>query len=143
MFAVVRVRGSVNVRKEIKDTLKMLRLSRINHCVLIRKDPATEGMIRKAKDFVTWGEINDKTLEKLVSERGRLAGDKKIEGKQAKNILARIKKAGNTKEVEGFKPVFRMNPPAKGYGGNIKHPYPRGALGYRGEKINDLLQRMM
>ncbi|MDY6932317.1 MAG: uL30 family ribosomal protein, partial [Halobacteriota archaeon] len=34
MYAVVRLRGNVNVRPEIKDTLKMLRLNRINHCVL-------------------------------------------------------------------------------------------------------------
>jgi large subunit ribosomal protein L30 len=142
MLAVVRLRGGVNLRKEIKDTLRMLRLSRVNHCVLIRKDPATEGMIRKVKDFVTWGEISDKTLERLISEKGRLAGDKKIEGKQVKNILAGIKKAGNAKEAEGLKPVFRMNPPVKGHG-EIKRPYPRGALGYRGEKINDLLERMM
>ncbi len=142
MLAVVRVRGSVNLRKELKDTLKMLRLNRINHCVLIRKDPAIEGMIKKVRDFVTWGEINDKTLEKLISERGRMTGDKKVDTKQTKTILAKIKKSKNLKEVEELKPVFRMNPPKKGYR-HVKVPYPRGALGYRGEKINDLLQRMM
>ncbi|NIP40009.1 MAG: 50S ribosomal protein L30 [Candidatus Aenigmarchaeota archaeon] len=142
MFAVVRVRGEVNMRKELKDTLKMLRLNRINHCVLLRKDPAIEGMIRKSKDFITWGEIDDKTLEKLLSERGRLTGDKKLDAKQTKTILAKIKKAKNLKEIEDLKPVFRMSPPRKGYG-HIKLPYPKGALGYRGEKINDLLKSMM
>lgn len=142
MYAVVRVRGSVNLRKGIKDTLGMLRLSRINHCILLRKDPAIEGMIRKVKDFVTWGEIDDKTLEKLILKKGRLTGDKNLDAKQAKTILSKIKKAGNTKEIEGLKPVFRMDPPRKGYEG-IKQPYPKGALGYRKEKINELLQRMM
>ncbi len=142
MYAVVRVRGSVDVRKEIKDTLRMLRLTRVNHCVLVRKDPKIEGMIKKVKDFVTWGEIVDKTLENLVSRRGRMVGDKKLEGKEAKGMLTRIKKVKNLKEIEGFKPVFRMNPPRKGYEG-IKQPFPKGALGYRGEKINELLERMM
>jgi len=142
MYAVVRVRGEVNMRKELKDTLKMLRLNRINHCVLIGKDPVIEGMIKKVRDFVTWGEISDKTLEKLISERGRLAGDKKLDSKQTKTVLAKIKKAKSLKEIGGLKPVFRMNPPGKGYR-HVKRPYPRGALGYRGEKINDLLQRMM
>jgi len=142
MYAVVRVRGSVNVRKEIKDTLRMLRLTRVNHCVLVRKDPKIEGMIRKVKDFVTWGEINDKTLEKLIAERGRMIGDRKLNEKEAKDIISKIKKVRSLKEIGRFKPVFRLNPPKKGYEG-IKQPYPRGALGYRGEKINDLLQRMM
>ena len=142
MFVVVRVRGSVNLRREIKDTLRMLRLTRVNHCVLLRKDPKIEGMVKKVKDFVTWGEISDKTLENLVSKRGRLVGDKKPEVKQINSILAKIKKEKSVKDIEGFKPVFRMNPPRKGFGG-IKQPFPKGALGYRGEKINELLERMM
>jgi len=142
MFAVIRVRGDVNLRKEIKDTLKMLRLNRINHCVLLRKDPSIEGMIKKVKDFITWGEISDKTLEKLIANRGRMAGDKKIEGNEVKVMVSRIKKSGNLMKIEGFKSVFRMNPPRKGHD-RIKLPYPKGALGYRGEKINDLLERMM
>jgi large subunit ribosomal protein L30 len=142
MFAVVRIRGSVNLRKEIKDTLRMLRLTRVNHCVLLRKDPKIEGMIKKVKDFITWGEINDKTLENLISKRGRLVGDKRPEEKEIKNILAKVKKDKSVKDIEGFKPVFRMSPPRKGFEG-IKQPFPKGALGYRGEKINELLERMM
>jgi len=142
MYAVVRVRGNVNMRKEIMDTLRMLRLNRINHCVLLRRDPAIEGMIKKVKDFVTWGEIDDKTLEALLNKKGRLAGDKKLEAKELKKILSKIKKVKNLKEIEGFKPVFRMDPPSKGHR-NIKQAYPKGALGYRGEKINFLLKRMM
>ena len=34
MYAVVQVRGTVKTRTDIKDTLKMLRLHHINHCVL-------------------------------------------------------------------------------------------------------------
>lgn len=142
MFAVVRVRGRVNLRKELKDTLRMLRLIRVNHCVLIRKDPKTEGMVKKVRDFVTWGEISDKTLEKLVSEKGRMIGDRKLDGNEVKSIFTKIKKVENVKEIEGFKPVFRMNPPRKGYEG-IKQAFPKGALGYRGEEINKLLERMM
>ena len=142
MYAVVRIRGSVNIRKELKDTLKMLRLTRVNHCVLVRKDPVVEGMIKKVKDFVTWGEINDSTLKKLVSERGRLLGDKKPDATQVKSITEKIKKIKNFKEIPELKPVFRMSPPRKGYR-HTKIAFPKGDLGYRGEKINELLERMM
>ena len=40
MYAVVQVRGVVNTRREIKDTLKMLRLHHINHCVIAPDTPA-------------------------------------------------------------------------------------------------------
>jgi len=142
IYAVVRVRGSVNKKHEIKDTMKMLRLTRTNHCVLIKKDPKMDGMIKKVKDFVTWGEINEATLAKLVSERGRMSGDRKLSESEAKVALEAVKKDKNFSGVKDFKPVFRMAAPRKGYGGS-KTAFPKGALGYRGEKINELLERMM
>lgn len=39
LLAVVRIRGTVNVRKEINDTLKMLRLHHLNHATLIESTP--------------------------------------------------------------------------------------------------------
>lgn len=141
MLAVVRVRGGIKMNFKLKDTLTMLRLTRVNHCVVVVKDPKIEGMIKKVKDFVTWGEINEKTLEKLVSGRGRMEGDKKLNEKEAKKVIDAFRKR-KPFEVEGLKLVFRMSPPRKGYGG-IKTAYPKGALGYRGEKINALLERMM
>jgi len=142
MYAVVRIRGGVKTRKEIKDTLRMMNLTRVNHCVLIRKDPRTEGMIKKVKDFVTWGDISDRTLEKLVSERGRMSGDEKLGENEIKTALEAVKKKKSIKDISGFKPVFRLSPPRGGYEG-IKSHYPKGALGFRGEKINELLERMM
>jgi large subunit ribosomal protein L30 len=141
MFAVVRIRGGIKVNYKIKDTLTMLRLTRINHCVVVDKDPRIEGMIRKVKDFVTWGDISEETLSKLVASRGRMEGDKKLDAKQAKDVVDAFRK-NKIDEVKGFKPLFRMSPPRKGYEG-VKNPYPKGALGYRGEKINELLERMM
>ena len=43
----------------------------------------------------------------------------------------------------GIKPIFRLHPPRKGYEG-IKRPFTmKGALGNRGDKINNLLERMI
>ena len=121
----------------------MLRLNRIHHCVLVRKDPRVEGMIKKVKDYVTWGEIADEMLKKLIEKRGRLVGNKKIDPKDVEKILKKIKKMKNlAKDVPEIEPVFRLNPPRKGHG-SIKIHYPKGALGYRGEKINELIERML
>ncbi|MCX6817642.1 MAG: 50S ribosomal protein L30 [Candidatus Aenigmarchaeota archaeon] len=142
MFAVIRVRGTVDKKKEINATMKMMRLTRVNHCVIVRKEPQIEGMIKKVKDFVTWGEISEATLEKLVAARGRMEGDKKLDEKAAKDVADTIKKQKNMNDIKGFKPLFRLSPPRKGYEG-IKRAFPKGALGYRGDKINKLIERMM
>ena len=55
MFAIVRLRGEVNVRPEIKATLAMLHMHRVNHCIVVKEDPHYRGMIQKIKDYVAWG----------------------------------------------------------------------------------------
>ena len=48
-------------------------------------------------------------------------------------------------EVPGMKPVFRLKPPAKGFGRReLRKPFSIGGVfGYRGENINKLLARMI
>jgi large subunit ribosomal protein L30 len=49
MIAAIRVRGRTGIKKEIADTLDMLKLTRINHAVLIEETPSYKGMRQKAK----------------------------------------------------------------------------------------------
>ena len=141
LYAVIRVRGLINIKPDIKKTLQLLRLTRANHSVLISKTPVTQGMLQRVKDYVTWGEIDNKTLEKMIEKRGRLAGDKKLDSENAKGISGVIGNEGTAKNTD-MKPVFRLSPPSRGYKSTRKL-YPKGALGYRGEKINELLNRMI
>ncbi len=152
-YAVVRVRGTVNVRGDIKDTLKMLRLNRANHCVILPPDSSTEGMLQKVKDYVTWGELRPEMLAKLILKRGRLQSGKGItdsyvkKNSEFKSLIAFSKAVCEGKEkftnLGEIRPVLRLHPPIRGYEG-IKRSFAEGgALGYRGDKINDLVDRMI
>lgn len=122
-FALIRVRGSIRVTKEINDSLNMLRLYRKNYCVVIDKKQL--GMVKKVKDYVTYGEINKETEENLIKKRGE-----KTISKDGKEVM---------------KKFFRLQPPKKGFGRKgIKVSFSSsGALGYRGEQINELIMRML
>jgi len=37
-YAVIRLRGKAGLRREGKDTLEMLHLTRQNHCVIVPRD---------------------------------------------------------------------------------------------------------
>jgi large subunit ribosomal protein L30 len=74
MLAAIRIRGRTGVKGDISDTLDMLRLTRINHAVIIPDTPSYQGMLLKAKDYITWGEIDQETLIKLINHRGMLPG---------------------------------------------------------------------
>jgi len=141
MYAVIRLRGLVKVRKDIKDTLKMLRLNRNMHCVLLKEDDVVKGMLQKVKDRITWGEVDDDILKILVEKRGRKPGDERLTKEEAEDIFNKIKE--NQKIPNTIKPVFRLTPPSKGFKNSIKQHYPKGELGYRGKEINKLLKRMI
>ncbi|MCL4365263.1 MAG: uL30 family ribosomal protein [Candidatus Marsarchaeota archaeon] len=133
LLAVVRVRGSMGVRRELNETMKRLNLERVNNLVLIYGTRSNIGMIKKVGDFVTYGEIRKDMLERLLSEKG---GDK---AKGEADAIASGKK--NPKAVISI--PIRLRPPKHGYGG-IKHNFLHGgALGYRGEEISRLLERMV
>jgi large subunit ribosomal protein L30 len=152
MYAIVQVRGVVNTRREIKDTLKMLRLHHINHCVLVPETPEYLGMIRKVKDYIAYGEVDEETLATILETRGRLEGNDLLTDEYIKTHsrfgsigeFARALKTGeaSVKDIPGLKPVLRLHPPRKGLK-TIKRTFPQGgALGYYGKEINILLHKM-
>ena len=112
-LAIIRIRGPVRVRKETEHALTLLGLKKRNHATLVEKTPTTLGTIRKIHPYITWGEATP-------------------------DIITATQKHAHGKTIV-------LAPPLKGYGRKgIKIPFSKGgALGYRGEKINELLQRMM
>jgi len=141
MYAAVRLKGLVGLKKDIKDTLLMLRLNRKMHCVILKESDCTKGMLHKVKDWITWGEIDEKILIYLIEKRGRKHGGERLTIKEAEEVFKKTKETEKVPEI--IKPVFRLNPPSKGLKNSIKQHYPKGELGYRGKEINKLLMRMI
>lgn len=139
MYAAIRIRGSVGLKKDIKDTLAMLRLHRKMHCVLLKESDSVNGMLKKVRSFITYGEVDDNILKLLIKKRGRKPGNKRLTEKEVEEVFKKIK-SGEKLEI---KPVFRLTPPSKGFKRSIKQHYPKGELGYRGKEINELLKRMI
>ncbi len=153
-FAVVQIRGQMNMDRRFKETMKYLKLVKKNSCVVVDDNRSTLGMLVALKDYITWGEIDEPTFKLLLEKRGRIVGKKpltedylKEKAKMnfdefTKNFLnGKIK----IKEVPGVKPFFRLTPPQGGFDrGGIKTAYSLGgALGYRADKINALIRRML
>lgn len=141
MYAVIRIRGLVGLKKDIEDTLAMLRLHRKMHCVLIKENDVMKGMLRKVRNWITWGEIDDEVLKLMIKKRGRKARNERLTDVEAEEVFKKIKE--KEKAPEEVEPVFRLSPPSKGFKKSIKQHYPDGELGYRGKEINELLKRMI
>lgn len=112
-LAVIRIKGPLNTAHEVEDTMKMLNIIRKFSCSVVEDTPAFRGMIRRVEHLVTWGEVNDETLKAL---------EKRKKGK-----------------------CFALHPPQGGFERKgIKMPFKLGGVyGYRKDKINDLIKRML
>ncbi|MDD5332032.1 MAG: 50S ribosomal protein L30 [Candidatus Nanoarchaeia archaeon] len=153
-IAIIRIRSGLKAKEQVEDTMKMLRLYKVNTCVVVPNTPNMVGMIEKIKDYVTWGEIDDKTMKQLLVKRGKLPGNKPITEEYIKEktkmssddfVKAFMDFKKELKEIAGIKTFFRLNPPAKGFDRNgIKKTFVQGGvLGYRKDQINELLMRMI
>lgn len=119
-IAVILLRSRVRTDIHIKTALDKLKLKRKNTCAILDKTSSNLGMATKVKDYVTFGEIDKETLELLRKKRENKNPDGKIE-------------------------VYHLNSPKGGFERKgIKKPYSTGgALGYREDKINDLIKKML
>lgn len=156
LFFAVRIRGAPGMKRKILDTLKMLRMHRVNHGVLLWCDKSRIGMLQKCRNYISYGEINEKTLKRLLRVRGKVEGNKPLTVEHVKNLtkyksIVEFAKALLTgeiqyreKDVYKIKPVFRLHPPRKGHRGTIKkHFNEGGSLGYVGEHINVMIHKMI
>ena len=152
-YVVIRVRGGIGLRHDIRRTLHLMRLNKVNHCVILPETPSSKGMLQKTKDYITWGSISKETLARLLMQRGKLEGNDRISDthinknspytsvlKFSDAILKGETEFGGLKDV---KPLLRMPPPRKGWGGIKRSFVNGGALGYRGDAMEDLVNRML
>ncbi|MHC1625032.1 MAG: 50S ribosomal protein L30 [Methermicoccaceae archaeon] len=151
MIVVVRLRGTVNTKPEIRNTLRLLRLTRSNHCVLVEDNPHYRGMLQMVKDYVAFGDADIETIESLLHHRAELEGGKRLtdeyvaENTEYNSIseLARAIADGEItlKDIPHMRPIFRLHPPRKGLK-SIKKPYRMGGDTGKRDDINQLLSRM-
>jgi len=139
-LAAIRIRGLIGIRAGVEDTLKMLRLYKKNYCCVLPNNPVYAGMLKKAKDYITWGEIEDETFKLLIDKRGEQFNGRETDSKKKISYNDFF-----VFEGKKLKKYFRLSPPRKGFERKgIKHSFKEGgALGYRGEKINELIRRMV
>jgi len=154
LLLVIRIRGSVNINYKIEDTLKMLRLHKVNHGVILQANSTTMGMLKKVKDYVAFGEIDQELLLSLLRRRSLIEGNRPLTEEHLKNKTnySSIKDLASDlmngkiqyKDLYKIKPIFRLHPPKGGFRGTIKKSYSAGGiLGNVGSYINVLVKKMI
>lgn len=156
-IVAIRLRGTARVYPELEKTLDSLRLKSKYNAALLPDNPSIKGMLQKAKDHITWGEVDVTTITRLLRYRGRTIGNHRIDDERIKRMfpqydsIEKLASAIASGDISleklwkaGIKPVFRLHPPKGGFKYTIKRPYGSGGeLGYRGPDIRKLIEKMI
>ena len=140
MIAIIRIRGIVNTNKKVEEALSRIRLRRKYCCVILKETPEVIGVLKKVRNTVAYGKINEDTLLELIKIRGKVK-DKAKSKVENPEIISKEFLAGKKFEELGIKPFFRLHPPRGGI--KSKMHYPIGVLGNNKEDINKLIKRML
>ncbi len=140
MYAIIRIRGNVNISPDTQKTFEMLNLRRVNNLSIWPEDKQTLKMLKKVENYSTFGIIDENTFKKIIEKRGKTTKES-IDIKKATQEILKGKKFSEA----GIKNCFRLSPPKKGFERKgIKKPFSLGgALGNRKEKIVELIEKML
>ncbi|MFB6209669.1 MAG: uL30 family ribosomal protein [Candidatus Nanohaloarchaea archaeon] len=114
-IAAIKVRGDIDARKKAKRTLKDLNLDKKNQCIVFEDSESVRGMLNVVKDYITFGEVDEDTVEKLEDRNGE--------------------------ELENGETV-ELSPPSGGFSDTKKQVGQGGSLGER-ENMDELIERMV
>lgn len=131
IVAAVRIRGRVNVRSSIEETMDRLNLRKVNNCVIIKVTDPYLGMLKKCVNHISYGEVDEETLAKLVTKF-----DLKVDPKGMMNGKV------DMKDIKEKMPM-RLHPPRHGMKSVRRHYNQGGSLGYMGPAINALIGKMV
>ncbi|MFW6378874.1 MAG: hypothetical protein ACOCZV_02530 [Nanoarchaeota archaeon] len=117
-LAAILIRGRSDLKYDIITSLDTINLGKKHVCTIVDDTPGMRGKLKKLQNVITYGEVSDETLS-LLKEKAT---------------------SHSTKDN-----LFFLAPPKGGYERKgIKVAFGNGgALGDRGDKINDLIKRMV
>jgi len=155
LLGIIRIRGYAATPWFIQDTLRLLRLEKNFNAMIYEDSKTLRGMLKVVEPYVTWGELNEEGVKLLLSRLYIKPGKDRINNEFLKSKLKIEEYSEFVKRIsEGqlklhkldnyFKLPIRLHPPSGGFKGKINRPYNlKGEFGYRGEKINELIKRMV
>ena len=151
-YLVVRIKGQADVPYWANTTLNLLKLEKKYRAVILPVKENTAGMLKKIQHYVSWQEIDIKTIKELLDKKGRRTGYKKITtediskaGFKTIDDLASSLSEGKISmtKIKPLKPWFALSPPRQGFKRSTKHLYgQKGILGHNKDLLT-LIKRMM
>ncbi len=149
---VIRLRGTVNVYRDVASSLDRLGLRRRYAATIVPPTNDYVGLLRSASAFVAWSEVDKGVIASILKARGELSGDRPIDAEWLKargfqdvdELAAKIADGSvDMRHLEGLKPFFRLHPPLKGFRKSTNKHYGAGGMLAENPELPELVERMI
>ncbi|CAH0368627.1 unnamed protein product [Pelagomonas calceolata] len=157
---VIRIRGIIGMSPKVKKILQLLRLRQLHSGVFVKLNGSTIKMLRLVEPYIAYGTPNLKTVRELVYKRGygkvnkqRVPIDnnavvEQVLGKYdivcVEDVIHELYTTGpHFKEVANFLWPCKLSSPTGGFKMKLLHYNEGGDAGDRGEKIHELVKKMI
>ena len=157
---VIRIRGIIGMSPKVKKILQLLRLRQLHSGVFVKLNGATIKMLRLVEPYIAYGTPNLKSVREMIYKRGYGKVNKKrvpidnnavveeVLGKYdiicVEDLIHEIFTVGpHFKEAANFLWPVKLSSPTGGFKAKLLHYNEGGDAGYRGEKIHELVKKML
>jgi ribosomal protein L30/L7E len=67
-LVAVKIRGSIDASEGIQKTIESLGLTKKNKAVVMEDNESNRGMLKKAKDYITYGQVEDDVADEVKEQ---------------------------------------------------------------------------
>lgn len=160
VFLVIRTKGINAVAPKERKILQLLRLRQIHNAVFVRRNKATENLLRRIEPYISYGYPTRSTISQMIYKRGfgkvnrqriPLSSNMVVEGVLKKqnilcveDLITEITDCGPAfKQASNFLWPFKLNPTRGGQVDKRRAYLNNGLFGNRENLINDFVRRML
>lgn len=146
------MRGMVNTRKPVRQTLDQLGLRKRFNATIVPNSDVYLGMLRLAKEHVAWCKLDAKTAQELLTKRGETSDGKKfaedsLKGSDYKSFseLAAALAEGRAslgRDIQ-LRQFFRLAPPRGGFKRSIRRQYGEGGILGPNKELAGIVEKMI
>lgn len=158
---ILRIVGmNERISKKITNVLKEFKLLKLFSASIVDYTSEIFEKIQLINSYVTWGFVNKKTVNSLVIKKGSVLENKVLKELNNQDIESNLGKhdilciedivyelsaalSKNRKIVMNYLGFFLLSPCEELKDNALKPYYIGGNTGYRGDKINDLVNKMI
>ena len=158
---ILRIVGvNERISKKITNVLREFKLLKLFSASVVDYTSETFEKIQLINSYVTWGFVNKKTVNSLVIKKGSVLENKVLKELNNQDIESNLGKhdilciedivyelssalSKNRKIVMNYLGFFLLSPCEELKDNALKPYYIGGNTGYRGDKINDLVNKMI